>query len=163
MVLRRHYAMLLVTACTACAGLTNSGTAPKTRSPASVNEDLAAARALFARNLAAINNKDRDAYLACYLDGDTLVRAGLDGVKLGFKDLATATSTVPGEWPVSLEASDLTVHPVVPGVVYGNYKYRVTFADKTTSGWSERVFIKTQDGWRIAVTTAFEAPSEEQE
>ena len=127
--------------------------------PTSTADDLSAATALFHRNIEAIQNKDRAAYLACYLDTDALIRAGDQGVNLGFSELATATSTSPEQWPRSLEATDMTVYPVATGIVYGNYRYRVTFGETTTTGWSERVFIKTEQGWRIAVTTAFQSPA----
>ena len=38
--------------------------------------DLAGARELFERNLDAIRRRDKDAYLACYLDSEALVRNG---------------------------------------------------------------------------------------
>src|ERR1700744_5144606 len=41
--------------------------------------DLAAARALFEKNLQAIRDKNRDAYLSCYLDSERLARTGPDG------------------------------------------------------------------------------------
>jgi hypothetical protein len=58
-------------------------------------------------------------------------------------------------WPDTLIARNLRVVPVVSGVVYGTYCYTVTQHDTTTSGVSERLFVKTNEGWRIAVTTAF--------
>jgi len=44
-------------------------------------------------------------------------------------------------------------------VVYGTYRYRVRYGSDEQTGVSERVFVKTPKGWRIAVTTAFGAPS----
>ena len=135
-------------ACIACA------TVPAVP-PVNPTAELAEAKALFERNIKAIQDKDRDAYLASYRSDAGLVRAGPDGVKLGFEELATTTPTVAEAWPTSLEAFDLTVHYLAPGIVYGSYRYRVTIAGETTEGWSERVFIKGADGWRITVTTAY--------
>src|SRR3989442_13630803 len=45
--------------------------------------DLAAARALFEKNLDAIRRHDRSASLACYLDADTLAGTGPGGPQLG--------------------------------------------------------------------------------
>lgn len=117
--------------------------------------EIAAARVVFERNLQAIQDKNREAYLGCYRADPRLVRAGDDGVSLGFADLASGTSTAPETWPTRLEASEMSLHPVAPGVVYGSYHYEVEIEGKVSSGWSERVFVKTPDGFRIAVTTAF--------
>lgn len=122
----------------------------------SEEEDLAAARALFEKNIRAIQEKDREAYLSCYRDDAGLIRAGASGPALGFEGLATSTSTAPESWPIRLEASELSVHPVAPGVVYGSYRYEVEFDGTVRKGWSERVFIKTKAGFRIAVSTAFD-------
>jgi imidazolonepropionase-like amidohydrolase len=43
-------------------------------------------------------------------------------------------------------------------VVYGTYRYRVRYGDEEHAGISERLFVSTTKGWRIAVTTAFDAP-----
>ncbi len=118
--------------------------------------DEAAARALFERNLAAIEARDAGAYLACYLHAPTLVRNGFAGVRLGYASLAEG---VDGDaWPDAFEARDLQVHRLRDGVVYGQYRYRVRYGDRTEEGISERVFLRTDEGWRIAVTTAFAAP-----
>ena len=58
--------------------------------------DVAAARAVFEANLAAIANRDRDAYLACYLESERLARTGPEGFALGYEELAAGA----GEgWP----------------------------------------------------------------
>ncbi|MFT4626892.1 MAG: ketosteroid isomerase-like protein [Myxococcota bacterium] len=123
-------------------------------------EDLAAARALFDANIRAIQERDRDAYLACYADSERLIRTGPDGPALGFAALAEGTpATGSDAWPERLDADGVQVHWLAPGVVYGTYAYRVTFDGDTTAGLSERVFLRQSDGeWRIAVSTAFEAP-----
>jgi len=125
--------------------------------------DLAAARALFQKNLDAIANRDSEAYLSCYLDAETLARTGPTGSELGYDGLAESVGT---GWPVVFDAKDLRLTPVRPGVVYGTYRYRVVFEDgsgeggsepREATGLSERLFVETRKGWKIAVTTAFEA------
>lgn len=122
---------------------------------AGVEEDLTAARALFEANLDAIRQRDREAYLACYLDSERLVRNGPTGLELGFEGLAA----VAGEgWPDLFEAQDLLLTPLRPGLVYGSYRYRVRYGDREAAGLSERLFLETDEGWRIVLTTAFPAP-----
>jgi hypothetical protein len=122
------------------------------------DEDLAAAQALFQRNIQAIQHKDRDAYLACYRPDERLIRVGPDGPKLGFSDLSSGTAaTGSDDWPEALVADQVQVHWVAPGVVFGTYAYTVTFDGETTKGLSERVFVRLGDDWRIAVSTAFPA------
>ncbi|MCB9897372.1 MAG: amidohydrolase family protein [Planctomycetes bacterium] len=124
-------------------------------------DDLAAARALFERNLEAIQRRDREAYLACYLHAESLVRTGPLGMLFGWDDLSAGTpASGSDEWPHSLDARDLQLAWVRDGVVYGTYRYRAIFAagDPAQDGLSERLFVATDDGWRIAVSTAFPAP-----
>jgi imidazolonepropionase-like amidohydrolase len=114
--------------------------------------DVEAARALFAANLQAIRDKNVDAYLACYLDSDGLVRTGPDGPELGYKGLAAAAGK---GWPDHIEADDIHLTPVRPGLVYGTYRYRVRYGAREDAGLSERLFVQTPKGWKIAVSTAF--------
>jgi imidazolonepropionase-like amidohydrolase len=116
--------------------------------------DAAAARALFEKNLAAIRSRDRAAYLACYLDSPNLVRSGADGPQLGFAGLAHDAGD---RWPDTFEATDLRLMPVRDGVVYGTYRYRVRYGADEQSGLSERIFLRTAAGWKIAMTSAFQA------
>ena len=116
--------------------------------------DLAAARARFEANLAAIAAKDRDAYLDSYLPSERLARTGPQGFTLGYEGLA---ATAGEGWPEVFEAHDLELVPVRPGIVYGTYRYRVRFDGVEQQGLSERLFVDTADGWKIAVTTAFPA------
>ena len=59
-------------------------------------------------------------------------------------------------WPDTLVARDLRLVPIAPGVVYGTYHYRqFVHNGPVIEGISERVFVKTPKGWRIAVSTAF--------
>jgi imidazolonepropionase-like amidohydrolase len=117
--------------------------------------DLGDARAVFEKNLAAIQSRDRAAYLACYLDSRGLARATPEGPVLGYEDFAKQAGA---KWPDTLEAADLQLVPVREGIVYGTYRYRVRYGGDEHAGISERLFMKTPKGWKIAVTSAFEAP-----
>jgi imidazolonepropionase-like amidohydrolase len=116
--------------------------------------DLAAARSLFEKNLQAIRDKDREAYLSCYLQSDGLVRTGPTGFELGYSGLAASAGQ---GWPDHIAAEDLRLTPVRPGLVYGTYRYRVRYGKDEVSGISERLFTETPQGWKIAVSTAFPA------
>ncbi len=122
--------------------------------------DVVAARALFERNLDAIRQRDREAYLSCYLESPGLVRTGPSGFALGYDDVARTA----GEgWPDTFDAQDLRLVSIQPGVVYGTYRYRVRYlddqgGDDEQTGLSERLFVETPAGWKIAASTAFPAP-----
>ena len=118
-------------------------------------DDVAAARALFDKNLDAIRRKDKQAYLACYLHAPTLARTGASGTQKGYDTFAKEA----GEWPDSFEGLGLDLVSLRPGLVYGTYRYRVRYGAREESGISERFFLKTEAGWRIAVTSAFAAPA----
>lgn len=144
----RALAVVLLTGCNAF---------PSTKaSPFSSAPDSVAALRLFEENIDAIHKRDRARYLATYLQEPTLARNGPDGLQLGWADWSARRDTT---WPDTLRASNLQVLPLKPGVVYGTYCYTVTQRGVTTSGVSERVFVKTSNGWRIAVTTAFGLPA----
>jgi hypothetical protein len=131
-------------ACATAASVNNSN--------ASVTADTLAARSLFEENIDAIHKRDRARYLATYLHSESLGRNGPGGLQLGY---ATWSATRDSTWPDTLIAERLRVLPIAAGVVYGTYCYTVTQQKVTTSGVSERIFVKTPEGWRIAVTTAF--------
>jgi len=114
--------------------------------------DLAGARAVFERNLGAIQRRDRDSYLSCYLESPLLARTGSEGFTLGYDSLAANTGSA---WPDHFEGLDLRLTPVLPGLVYGTYRYRVRYGATEQTGLSERLFMKTTNGWKIAVSTAF--------
>jgi len=118
--------------------------------------DVAAARRLFQQNIDAIHHRDRDAYLALYLHSPKLVRTGADGLSLGFDDFAKGAGS---RWPDALDADDIRLTPIQPGMVYGTYRYRVRYGSEEHSGVSERLFVKTADGWKIALTGAIDAPA----
>jgi len=117
-------------------------------------DDASAARALFQRNLDAIRRQDKAAYLSCYLDSPKLAKTGADGITLGFPAFAKAAGE---NWPDTFDASDLQLVSVEPGVVYGTYRYRVRYASDEQTGVSERLFVRTDAGWKIAMTSAFPA------
>ncbi len=126
-----------------------------TLAPASQpTSDVAAARAVFERNLDAIRRRDKAAYLFTYWKSEKLARTGADGIALGY----AAHEKAAGEnWPDTFDASDLQLVLVQPGVVYGTYRYRVRYGADEQTGISERLFLKTPGGWKIAMTSAFPA------
>ncbi|HUH13223.1 MAG TPA: amidohydrolase family protein [Longimicrobiales bacterium] len=121
---------------------------------AAQDTDSAAALAAFRGNIAAIHARDRAAYLSHYLRSPRLVRVGPAGVQHGYQALAGAPAD---SWPDTLVASHFQVTPLAPGVVYGAYRYRVATGGDSERGVSERVLVRTPEGWRVAVTTAFAA------
>lgn len=120
-----------------------------------ITSDTLDARRLFEENIDAIHKRDRSRYLDTYLHSDVLARNGSAGLELGYANWSARRDST---WPDTLIARNLRVLSVAPGVVYGTYCYTVTQNDTTSSGVSERVFVKTPEGWRIAVTTAFGLP-----
>ena len=118
--------------------------------------DLRAARTVFEENIAAIRDKDRDRYVSLYLHSDRLVRVGPAGFTLGYEDFAKGAG---GSWPDTIEATEIRLTPLRPGVVYGTYRYRVRYGANEITGISERVFVETPDGWKIALTGAINAPA----
>jgi imidazolonepropionase-like amidohydrolase len=129
--------------------------APRPSDPKSP-ADVSAARALFEKNVDAIRHRDEAAYRACYRASDNLAVTGPEGFVLGYTRFTEKKSP---DWPDAYDASDLQLVPIAPGVVYGTYRYRVRYGSDEHSGLSERLFLKTSQGWRIAVTTAFDAPA----
>src|SRR5438093_863907 len=110
----------------------------------------------FRANIAAIHARDRAAYLSRYLHTPALARVGPDGLRQGYDDFARGTDA---GWPDTLVATHLRIVPVSPDVAYGVYRYRVVDSSGSARGVSERVFVRTPAGWRVAVTTAFPAAS----
>lgn len=109
----------------------------------------------FAGNIAAIHARDRAAYLSHYLRSPRLARAGPNGLSLGYEEFARGAT---GDWPDTLVATHLAVVPITADVAYGVYRYRVVSGGASQRGVSERVLVKTPDGWKVAVTTAFPTP-----
>jgi hypothetical protein len=131
---------------------------PSNNGPSSLasTSDTVDARRVFEENIDAIHKRDRARYLATYLHTNTLGRNGPAGLELGYESWSARRDST---WPDTLVARNLRVLPIVSGVVYGTYCYTVTQKDTTSSGVSERIFVKTPEGWRIAVTTAFGLPA----
>jgi hypothetical protein len=125
-------------------------------SSAATVADTVEARRLFEENIDAIHKRDRARYLATYLHTNTLARNGPTGLDLGYENWSARRDST---WPDTLVARNLRVLPISAGIVYGTYCYTVTQKDTTSSGVSERLFVKTPEGWRIAVTTAFGLPA----
>ncbi len=148
---RRLLAFLLLAGLVLGAGAGPLAAHEEKGSPAA---DLAAARRLFEKNIQAIRDKNREAYLSCYLESEGLARTGPEGFQLGYEGLA---ATAGQGWPDHIDASDLRLTNVRPGVVYGTYRYRVRYGGREDSGISERMFLDTPRGWKIAVSTAFSA------
>ena len=123
---------------------------------AAATADTVEARRLFEANIDAIHKRNREAYLATYEHTPTLARNGPSGLEMGYEGWSARRDST---WPDTLIARNLKVVPIAPGVVYGTYSYTVTQHDTTASGVSERIFVKTEQGWRIAVTTAFGLPA----
>ena len=117
--------------------------------------DLAGARAVFEANLNAIRQQNRDAYLSYYLHSEKLVRGGPTGYTTGWDDFMKQR----GPFPDTFDASDLHLTELAPGVVYGTYRYRVRYGSDEHTGISERVFMKTPEGWKIALTGAVDTPA----
>jgi len=118
-------------------------------------DDVSDARAVFEGNLAAIREHNRDKYLSYYLHSDLLVRGGPTGFTTGYDDFAKGAGA---QWPDLIQASDIHLTPLQPGWVYGTYRYRVRYGADEHSGISERLFVKTPAGWKIAVTGAVDTP-----
>jgi hypothetical protein len=147
----RFIAALMLAAIAACARQSSTAMSPAVSDPA----DTIEARRLFEENIDAIHKRDRARYLATYIHAPTLARNGPDGLQLGYEGWSARRDST---WPDTLVAERMKVVPITKGVVYGTYCYRVTQNKVTTSGVSERLFIKTLTGWKIAVTTAFGLP-----
>ncbi|MEA2569818.1 MAG: hypothetical protein QOI24_1819 [Acidobacteriota bacterium] len=118
-------------------------------------EDVAAARSVFERNIDAIRQRDTAKYLSCYLQSEKLARGGPSGFQIGYAGFSKSAGSA---WPDTIDASDIHLLPVQPGVVYGTYRYRVRYGADEHAGISERLFLRTADGWKIAITGAIDAP-----
>lgn len=118
-------------------------------------DDLASARGVFEQNIAAIREKDREKYLSLYLNSDKLVRVSPTGFATGYEEFAKGAG---GSWPDTIEATDMRLTPLRPGMVYGTYRYRVRYGANEIIGISERIFVDTPAGWKIALTGAINTP-----
>lgn len=118
-------------------------------------DDILGALEIFQSNINSIHRRDTESYLAHYLESPELVVAGGDSLTLGFIPFAEARRSSQA-WPDTLIAGQPTMVWISPGVVYGAYPYTVVVEGDTTMGWSERVFVKTGGGWKIAVTSVIQ-------
>src|SRR5213592_1411160 len=109
----------------------------------------------FRDNIGAIHARDRAAYLSHYLHTPALARVGPDGLHQGYEEFAQGAGA---GWPDTLVATHFRVVPLTPDVAYGVYRYRVVDSSGSARGVSERVLVRTPDGWKVAVTTAFPTP-----
>ena len=123
---------------------------PNLRSPSA--RDSAEALAVFRENIDAIHKRDHDRYLATYAQLPTLTRIGLRDVETGWAGWSARTSA---SWPDTLIANDLRVWPLARGLVYARYRYIGVNRGVASTGISERVLVKTRNGWRILVTGSY--------
>lgn len=117
--------------------------------------DLAEAAAALETNLAAIHHRDAEAYLAHYLDSPELAIVSQDSVARGFLVFAEARRASP-EWPDTLITGRRHFLWVAPGVVWAAFPFTLVGRGDTTYGVSERLFLKTGQGWKIVVTGSYE-------
>ncbi len=113
--------------------------------------DMAGAGELVRQNIAAIHRRDVEAYLAQYLDSPEFVVAGADSLRRGYALFAEARR-VSQEWPDTLIAGEPTLVWIAPGVMWASFEYAAVMGADTARGLSQRVLVKTVDGWKIAVT-----------
>jgi len=136
------------------------GGVPSLCAQGSATSDTAEARKVFEGNVDAIHKHDRARYLSYYLATDETARNGPGGLEQGFKDWSARRDST---WPDTLIARNLKMIRIAPGVVYGTYHYRVSYppaqGGMTIEGISERIFVKTAKGWKIALSTAFGLPA----
>lgn len=118
--------------------------------------ELQEARAAFDANLRALRERNLEAYLAGYLDSPDFAYLGPEGLSRGFAQFAAEWRTQ-RDFPDSLVAGEPDLTWLAPGVVHVAYPFAARQGDVTGSGWSERILVHTQDGWRIAVTTVIPA------
>ena len=121
--------------------------------------DLAGAEQAFRANIAAIHQRNVAAYLGHYLDSPDLMVVSGDTVQRGYTPFAEARRG-DNAWPDTLIAGEPVLDWLAPGVVYGVYPYTVVERGDTSRGWSERVFVKTAGGWKVAVTSRIDRPKQ---
>ncbi len=109
----------------------------------------------FRTNIAAIQRRDVEGYLAHYLDSPELVIAAADSLRRGFFLFAEARRAS-DDWPDTLFTGEPQLVWVAPGVVWGAFEFTSVAGSDTTRGLSERLFLKTGGGWKIAVTGTME-------
>lgn len=118
-------------------------------------QDLTGTMAALESNLSAIHERDAEAYLAHYLDSPQFVVATAGGIEQGFYWFAEARRASE-QWPDTFITERPTFRWIAPGVVWGAFAYTSVEDGDTTRGVSERLFVKTERGWKIAVTGSME-------
>lgn len=118
-------------------------------------QDLTGAAAVLESNLGAIHQRDAETYLAHYVDSPDLAVATAEGIRRGYLLFAEARRAS-ADWPDTLIAGDPTLVWIAPGVVWAAFEYIAVLEGDTTRGISERVFVRTRQGWKIAVTGSME-------
>ena len=126
------------------------------RQTVAMSDDLDGARAAFQGNIAAIQHRNAEQYLSYYMQSPALTILS-DSFAQGYDSFAAARRATT-DWPDTLIAGDPRLVWLSPGVVYGAYKYVRVQKGDTTRGWSERVMVKTKNGWKVAVTTVLTEP-----
>jgi hypothetical protein len=115
------------------------------------NNDVTGAAEMLRQNVAAIHRRDVEAYLAQYLNSPEFVVAGADSLRRGYALFAEARRASQ-EWPDTLIAGAPTLVWIAPGVVWASFEYAAVVGSDTARGLSQRVLVKTVEGWKIAVT-----------
>jgi hypothetical protein len=113
--------------------------------------DLDEATRALEHNLQAIQRHDVETYLDQYLESPNLVVASADSLRRGYMVFAEARRAS-DDWPDTLIAGEPTAIWIAPGVVWTAFEYAAVVTGDTVTGWSERLFVKTPRGWKIAVT-----------
>lgn len=119
------------------------------------DSDLAGALVALESNITAIRNRDSETYLAHYMNSGDLVVFGADSLRKGYL-LFSEARRASDEWPDMVVVGDPHLVWVSPGVVWAGFEYLGVVAGDTSRGFSERLFVKTRDGWKILVTGSAE-------
>ena len=119
------------------------------------SSDLEQAALALERNLDAIARHDVEAYLSQYLESPDFIVASADSLRRGYLLFAEARRAS-SDWPDTLLVGDPTFVWIAPGVVWAAFAYGGVVGTDTARGWSERLFVKTPKGWKIAVTGMME-------
>lgn len=119
------------------------------------SEDLEGAALALELNIAAIQRHDTEAYLAQYVDSPELVIAAADSVRRDYF-LFAEWRRASDEWPDTLVVERPTLVWIGPGVVWAAFQFTSVVGGDTVRGVSERVFVETPRGWKIAVTGTLE-------
>ena len=146
----KHWVIAIVAGATAAACM-------KPNVAAIRQSDLTGAEQAFRANIAAIHQRNAEAYLSHYMDSPDLMVVSGDTVQRGFMPFAEARRG-DNAWPDTLIAGEPILDWLAPGVVYGVYPYTVVERGDTSRGWSERVLVKTAGGWKVAVTSRIDRP-----